>query len=63
MIALQTGMVSYVLAIKRVSILITSMAGFAFFAEKMSPFRLVGALAMVGGAALIYNESGSDTVR
>ena len=57
MFALQTGMV-YVLAIKRVSILLTSVSGLVFFGEKFPPFRIAGVLAMVSGAALIYIEAG-----
>lgn len=54
MVALKTGAVPYVLGIKRTSILITSIIGFAEFKATFSIFRLFGAGVMVVGAAMIY---------
>lgn len=52
--ALQTGYVSEVIAIKRASVLMTSLFGFALFTEQFTVFRLIGALLMILGAAVIY---------
>ncbi|MFB6246357.1 MAG: DMT family transporter [Candidatus Pacearchaeota archaeon] len=51
--AFETGFVSYVISIKRFSIILGVVAGAVFFNEK-KPFRhIVGSLIMVGGAVLI----------
>jgi len=51
--SLRTGPVAYVIAVKRCSILLTSLAGFLWFRERFTLPRLAGALAMVAGAALL----------
>lgn len=52
--ALTTGNVAEVLAVKRLSILITSVAGFLMFRETFTKYRLTGAVTMVAGAMIIY---------
>lgn len=52
--AMQTGLVAFVIAIKRLSILMTSLAGMVFFREPFSPARLSGAALIVAGATVIY---------
>jgi len=54
MFALQTGMVAYVIAIKRLSILMTSLIGMAVYKEFFSWARLGGATLIVLGAGIIY---------
>lgn len=57
MFALQTGLVAFVIAIKRLSILMTSLAGMLVFREMFSRARLAGAGLIVAGAMLIYLSS------
>ncbi len=52
--ALQTGLVAFVLAIKRLSIIITTIMGFMLFKEAFTWFRVFGAVTMVVGTAIIY---------
>jgi uncharacterized membrane protein len=52
--ALQTGMVAFVIAAKRLSILMTSVNGMLLFGEPFSTARLTGAGLIVAGAVLIY---------
>lgn len=54
MFALQTGFVAFVLAIKRLSIIMTSIIGFMIFRERFTWFRLAGVITMVAGSAVIY---------
>jgi drug/metabolite transporter (DMT)-like permease len=54
MFALQTGFVAFVLAIKRLSIIMTSIIGFMLFRERFTWFRLGGMITMVAGSAIIY---------
>lgn len=54
MFALQTGAVAYVLAVKRLSILATSLTGILVFNERFTWSRFVGAFVMVAGATVIY---------
>lgn len=53
MIALQLTLVAYVIAIKRTSVLFTSLFGFIFFKEKGLAERLSGVLLMVAGVLVI----------
>ncbi|MDD3620341.1 MAG: DMT family transporter [Desulfobulbaceae bacterium] len=52
--ALQTGPVAFVIAIKRLSILFTSLAGVLVFKEAFSLARLSGAVLIVAGVTIIY---------
>ncbi|MCP3869600.1 MAG: EamA family transporter [Gammaproteobacteria bacterium] len=52
--ALMTGNVAEVLAVKRLSILMTSAAGFWLYREVLTSFRVLGSVFMVAGALLIY---------
>jgi drug/metabolite transporter (DMT)-like permease len=52
--ALQTGPVAFVIAIKRLSILITSLAGVLVFKEAFSLARLAGAALILAGVTVIY---------
>ena len=54
MAAMQTGLVSYVIAVKRLSILLTSILGMTVYREPFSWHRLIGAGAMVSGATVLY---------
>lgn len=54
MFALQGGLVAYVLAVKRLSILMTSVIGVTLFNETFTWSRFVGAAVMVAGATIIY---------
>jgi uncharacterized membrane protein len=54
MSALQTGLVAYVIAIKRLSILMTSLIGIFVYKELFSWWRLSGAAFIMSGAAIIY---------
>jgi len=54
MFALQTGLVAYIIAIKRISILLTSLAGMTVYKEAFSRARLFGTVLVVAGAAFIY---------
>ncbi len=54
MYALQTGLVAFVIAIKRLSILMTSIAGILLYREVFSRARLFGAALIVAGAGIIY---------
>lgn len=54
MSALQTGLVAYVIAIKRLSILMTSLVGMFVYKEIFSWARLSGAALIVAGAGVIY---------
>jgi drug/metabolite transporter (DMT)-like permease len=54
MFALQTGLVAYVIAIKRLSILMTSLVGMIAYKEVFSWGRLSGAVLIVLGAGIIY---------
>lgn len=54
MLALQHGLVAYVLAVKRLSILMTSVIGVAFFGEMFAWSRFAGASMMIVGATVIY---------
>lgn len=54
MFALQTGLVAFVIAIKRLSILMTSLAGMIIFKEVFCRARMVGAVLIVTGAGVIY---------
>jgi drug/metabolite transporter (DMT)-like permease len=51
--ALTLGLVSYVVTIKRVHVLETSLAGWWLFGEPFTRYRLLGALLLVAGAALV----------
>jgi uncharacterized membrane protein len=53
MTAIEMTLASYVISIKRTSILIGSIYGFLFFSEKDIKARLTGALVMVLGVFLI----------
>jgi drug/metabolite transporter (DMT)-like permease len=53
MYALQTGLVAFVVAIKRLSVIITSIIGFWIFREAFTWFRILGAAIMGIGAAMI----------
>lgn len=57
MAALVEGNAAYVISVKRLSILQTSLVGMLFLGEPRSLYRLGGALLMVGGAVLIYLQS------
>lgn len=57
MYALQTGLVAYVIAIKRCGILMTSLAGMTVFGKGFSQVRPAGAGLIVAGGALIYLSS------
>ena len=57
MYALQTGLVSYVVAIKRLSVILTSIVGFMFFREVFTWFRITGAIVMAIGAAIIQQAA------
>jgi drug/metabolite transporter (DMT)-like permease len=52
--ALQSGPVAFVIAIKRLSILITSLAGVLVFKEAFSRARLAGAVLILAGVTVIY---------
>ena len=54
MIALQTGLVAYVIAIKRLGILITSLVGMIVYKVIFSWARLAGAVLIVVGSCIIY---------
>ena len=54
MCAMQTGLVAYVIAIKRLSILITTLLGMIVYKEGFSRARLSGAALIVAGAGIIY---------
>jgi len=54
MYALQTGLVAYVIAVKRLSILMTSLAGMILYGEAFSRARLSGAALIVAGAGILY---------
>ena len=54
MYALQTGLVAYVIAVKRLSIVMTSAIGLIVFKEQVTWSRFCGAVIMVIGAAIIY---------
>ena len=54
MFALQTGLVAYVIAIKRLGILMTSLVGMIVYKEVFSWARLSGAALIVMGAGIIY---------
>ena len=54
MVALQTGLVAYVIAIKRLSILMTSLVGMIVYKEVFSMARLAGATLIMVGAGVIY---------
>lgn len=51
---LQGGPVAYVIAIKRLRILMTSLVGMLVYGEIFSMWRLSEAALIVGGAAVIY---------
>ena len=53
MLALELTLTPYVIALKRLSIVIGMLLGIALFHEKTGPMRLIGAGVMVAGAALI----------
>ncbi len=53
MAAIQLALVPYVIAIKRLSVFLTVLVGFAIFKEKGFRERSIGAMLMVLGAALI----------
>ncbi len=52
--AIRMTLVPYVIAVKRTSIVMTSLVGFAFFKEGGFPERLAGVLLMIFGVILIY---------
>lgn len=54
MYALQIGAVAFVIAIKRLSILMTSLIGMIIYGESFSGARLAGAALIVAGAVIIY---------
>lgn len=54
MVALQTGLVAYVIAIKRLGILMTSLIGMIVYNEVFSWARLTGAVLIVLGSSIIY---------
>ncbi len=51
--ALTLGLVAYVVTIKRIHVLETSLAGWWLFGEPFTRYRLLGALLLVAGAALV----------
>lgn len=54
MVAMQTGFVAYVIAIKRLGILMTSLVGIIVYKEEFTWARLAGAVLIVFGASIIY---------
>ena len=53
MLAINLALVPYVIAIKRISVFMTSLFGFLIFKEKGIKERLLGAILMIGGVILI----------
>jgi uncharacterized membrane protein len=55
MFAIEVAKVSYMISLKRTSLLIGSLYGFLFFGEKNALQRLLGAVLMFSGLVLIVN--------
>jgi len=53
MLAINMTLVAYVISIKRTSAIIVVLAGFWFFKEKNTGYRLLGASIMVAGVLCI----------
>lgn len=61
LLAIQQLLVSYVVAIKRVNVLLSTLAGCAFFGERVRQ-RIPYILVMLGGMLLIVLQPGHEVL-